>query len=171
MFVKKIKLSKNNKLTDALHLILNNKWKVFSWPHKEFIKLLTYKITTLLKRCIKITSLYWTSLFMKFFFTKYFRIALLHAFGASAARWFWFCPKCEGHKRTCGPALPRLHPSSQQRAWNSLMHACILQTTEQITLRHTHSPRSHSDECCKHSTHASVCVQYTLATFFFFFYF
>jgi len=56
------------------------------------------------QRCIEITSLYRTSLFVKFFFTKYLCMARFHAFGASAARLFWFCPKCEGHKRTCGPA-------------------------------------------------------------------
>lgn len=72
------------------------------------------------QRCIEITSLYRTSLFVKFFFTNYLCIARFHAFGASAARLFWFCPKCEGHKRTCGPAS--IHPASQQRAWDSLMH-------------------------------------------------
>lgn len=74
---------------------------------------------------------------------------------------------------TKGPAAPQrpasIHPANKEPETHWCMHAYCRQQSRSHS--DTHSPRSHSHECCKHSMHALVCAVYWHWQHFLFLYF
>jgi len=157
MFIKKIKLSiiiswitNFTKYTQQIIL----KWKVFSWPHKEFVTHLKLHNAVLKSHLCTGRRCLWSFSSQNICVWPGFMLLARLQLGCSG-----FAQNVRGTK---GPAAPP--PSSQPTKSLRLTDACM-QTTEI-----THRPISHSDESITPSIcYISVCaVGYTLTTTFIF---